>query len=178
MKIMIITSYCTSLRWFTCPISLVFKKSHKLAKIYSVFFCLQVRLTGQVTTLWAQLAQHWLSTRLHHNPRSQPSNHSWRLCLRGTGTLTTALLSPSTQTSRTCVSFISQCYKYHISLHQCTTGGHFCSTHSAVVAHLFYYSNYHAFCTNQLKQLFSQWTWKLSSWRPLSGDEFQRSKGR
>lgn len=82
------------------------------------FLCLQVHLTGQVTTLWAQLAQHWLSTRLDHSLWSQLSNHSWRLCLRGTGTPPTALLSPSTRTSKTCVSFNSQYYWYHISLHQ------------------------------------------------------------
>lgn len=126
LKIIITTSDCTPRTQITCAISSVCKKCDKSLDIWSVIFCLQVRLTGQVTTLWAQPAPHWLSTRLHHSLWSPPSNHSCRLCLRETGTPTTALLSRSTPTSKTCVSLNIT----NISF--CITGGHFCSTQTAV----------------------------------------------
>lgn len=79
-----------------------------------VCFCLQVRPTGLGTTLWAQPAQHWSSTKQHQSLLRQPSNHSCRPCLRGTGTPPTAPPSLSTQTSKTCVSFLSQFHRSFI----------------------------------------------------------------
>lgn len=70
-----------------------------------------------MTTLSTLLARRWSSTRLHHSPWSRPSNPSWRLCLRGTGAPTTALLSHNTQTSKACVSFNRQYYKRHSCNH-------------------------------------------------------------